>query len=149
MKNTFSVNCISIALIVSSVLMLTGCTEPRTNAGPVQSAVAVEQAAEPNESDGVSQTHLLEDQWGIQVERAVLSAGGYMVDFRFRVLDAAKAAPILVRSVSPQLIDQATGATFIVPSPPKIGQLRRWPDPGGHSLLYPVRQPGKVHQGRQ
>jgi hypothetical protein len=67
---------------------------------------------------------LLEEQWGIKIERAVLSAGGYMVDFRFRVLDTAKAAPILNRTTHPHLVDQATGAKFIVPNPPKIGQLR-------------------------
>jgi hypothetical protein len=47
-----------------------------------------------------------------------------MVDFRFRILDGAKAAPLLERSVKPYLVDQATGARFIVPAPPKVGQLR-------------------------
>ena len=65
-----------------------------------------------------------EANWGIKVESAMLSAGGYMVDFRFRVLDAAKAAQIFDRKVMPYMIDQATGAKFIVPNPPKIGQLR-------------------------
>lgn len=66
----------------------------------------------------------LEDDWGIKVESARLSAGGYMVDFRFRVLDAGKAAKIFDRSITPYMIDQATGAKFIVPNPPKVGPLR-------------------------
>lgn len=66
----------------------------------------------------------LEEDWGIKIESARLSAGGYMIDFRFRVLDAEKAAQIFDRKIMPQMIDQATGARFIVPSPPKVGQLR-------------------------
>ncbi|MHC4353304.1 MAG: hypothetical protein ACYS0H_11370 [Planctomycetota bacterium] len=47
-----------------------------------------------------------------------------MVDFRFRVLNADKAAKLFDRRIMPHMIDQATGAKFIVPSPPKVGQLR-------------------------
>ena len=47
-----------------------------------------------------------------------------MIDFRFRVLDAEKAEPILNRKNDPYLVDQASGATFAVPSPPKLGQMR-------------------------
>lgn len=89
-----------------------------------QPAPAVEYVAEPNEADADSQARFLEEKWGIKIEFAVLSAGGYMVDFRFRVLDAAKAMPILERRAKPYLIDQASGAVFVVPTPPKIGQLR-------------------------
>jgi len=35
-----------------------------------------------------------------------------------------KAAPLFDRSVRPYLIDQKTGAKFIVPDPPKVGSLR-------------------------
>lgn len=66
----------------------------------------------------------LPEAWGIKIEYAMLSAGGYMVDFRFRVLNVEKAAPIFDRKVMPRMIDQATGAEFIVPSPPKVGPLR-------------------------
>lgn len=78
----------------------------------------------PVEKEVQSEASRPEDNWGIEVESARLSAGGYMVDFRFRVLDAAKAARIFDRKIMPHMIDQATGAKFIVPNPPKIGQLR-------------------------
>ena len=74
--------------------------------------------------DNENQKVSLENLWGIKVESAKLSAGGYMIDFRYRVLDTAKAAPILDRAAKPYLIDQASGATFAVPNPPKVGQLR-------------------------
>lgn len=79
---------------------------------------------EPAGNESQSEQSTPEANWGIKVESAMLSAGGYMVDFRFRVLDAAKAAQIFDRKVMPYMIDQATGAKFIVPNPPKVGQLR-------------------------
>jgi len=45
-----------------------------------------------------------------------------MLDFRFRVLDTAKAAPLFVRATKPYLLDPVSGATFQVPNP-------RRPDP--------------------
>lgn len=125
MKGTHNVNDARIVVVAVCAFVLAGCTKPRESAGPVQpAAAAIERAAEPNAPGDDSSADLLEEQWGIKVERTMLSAGGYMVDFRFRVLDAAKARPILDRRTNPYLIDQATGAQFIVPSPPKIGQLR-------------------------
>lgn len=116
----------SITVIVSSVFVLVGCTKPREDAGLVQPASAIsEVAVEPNEAGvGVSQEQLLAEKWGIAVEFATLSAGGYMIDFRFRVLDPVKAAPLLKREVHPYLVDQSSGAKFAVPAPPKVGQLR-------------------------
>lgn len=125
MKDTVSMKNARIALIAACASMLAGCTKSHESAGPVQpAAAAVEPAAGPNGPADGSPAEMIEQQWGIQIERTMLSAGGYMVDFRFRVLDTAKAGPILDRRVQPYLIDQATGAQFIVPSPPKVGQLR-------------------------
>jgi len=125
MKDTFNVRSAEVSLIVSCLFVLAGCTESRNHAGPVQPApAAVAAAAEPNETVNEAPAVSLEEQWGIEVVRAALSASGYMVDFRFRVLDAAKARPILDRNAHPYLVDQATGAKFIVPTPPKLGQLR-------------------------
>ena len=62
---------------------------------------------------------------GIEVLGLNLSAAGYMLDFRYRVTDAEKAAPFVDRGVKPYLIDQATGAKLRVPNPPKVGPLRQ------------------------
>ncbi|MEW6101504.1 MAG: hypothetical protein AB1481_04345 [Candidatus Omnitrophota bacterium] len=64
-------------------------------------------------------------EWGIAVEGARLSAGGYMVDFRYRILDPDKAEKITGPKVKPYIIDQASGAKFIVPTPPKVGSLKQ------------------------
>lgn len=65
-----------------------------------------------------------ERQWGVQILGVRQTAKGYMLNFRFRVLDAEKAQGLFNRKDKPYLIDQASGARFIVPSPPKVGPLR-------------------------
>lgn len=62
---------------------------------------------------------------GIEVEAVRWSAGGLMLDFRYRVVDPQKSLPMLDRSVKPYLIDEASGARFGIPSSPKIGPMRQ------------------------
>jgi hypothetical protein len=65
------------------------------------------------------------EKWGVNVLAIRESAGGYMLDFRYRVIDPDKAAPLFDRKIKPYLIDQATGAKCMVPESPKIGALRQ------------------------
>lgn len=66
----------------------------------------------------------MEQQYGIKVIGVHLTAAGYMLDFRFRVIDPARAGYLFDSTVKPCLVDQASGARMMVPSPPKIGALR-------------------------
>ena len=61
----------------------------------------------------------------IDVQGVMLSAADYMLDFRYRVIDPERASYILSRKHKPYLVDQATGAKMVVPSPPKVGPLRQ------------------------
>ena len=61
---------------------------------------------------------------GIRTEGLRLSAAGYMLDFRYRVIDPAKAAPLLDKKIRPYLLDDASGAQLGVPDTAKLGQLR-------------------------
>jgi hypothetical protein len=65
-----------------------------------------------------------EAKLGIAIVGLRRSSAGYMLDFRYRVLDPAKAAALLDRKISPYLLDEASGAQLAVPDAPKIGQLR-------------------------
>ncbi len=78
----------------------------------------------------------LEERWGIRIESLRLTAGGYMLDFRYRVLDPAKAKPLAQRNVKPQLIDQASGAKLQVPVPPKVGALRNAGEPEAGKVYW-------------
>jgi hypothetical protein len=64
------------------------------------------------------------DTLGIEIQGIRLSAAGYMLDFRYRVLDPEKAAPLLDRKTHPYLLDDASGARLSVPDSPKVGRLR-------------------------
>ena len=67
----------------------------------------------------------MEARWGIRVLDIRTSAGGYMVDFRYRVLDAEKAKPLLDAKVIPYLLHESSGAQLMVPTTPLTGPLRQ------------------------
>ena len=67
----------------------------------------------------------IEEKWGIRVESVRLSANGYVVDFRYKVLDPKKATALGDPEAKPYLVDRTTGAKLSVPSTPKVGPLRQ------------------------
>ena len=62
-------------------------------------------------------------QWGIEVTAVHMAAAGNMVDFRYRVLDADKAAALFAKKVQPYLIHQKSGKVLAVPRTAKVGPL--------------------------
>ena len=92
----------------------------------------------------------MEENWGIRIEALRSTAAGYMLDFRTRVTNAEKARPLFSRNAEPEVIDEATGARFRVPRPPKVGQLRFSGEPGRRPCLHDaIRKPGTVHKAGQ
>ncbi len=86
----------------------------------------------------------LERRWGITIESLRLTAAGYMLDFRYHVKDAAKAAPLFDRRTRPVLRDEASGAVVAVPRPPKVGALRSSNDPKqGRTYFMFFANPGR------
>jgi hypothetical protein len=72
-----------------------------------------------------SDADALRERWGVEIVGIHLTAARQMVDFRYRVLDPVKAAPLLDRHNRAALIDVETGAVLSVPHAPKIGTLRQ------------------------
>ena len=67
----------------------------------------------------------LEETWGIRAESVRLSANGFMVDFRYRVIDSGKASALLKEKKSkPRLVDKASGAELSIPELEKVGAMR-------------------------
>jgi hypothetical protein len=66
-----------------------------------------------------------EEQFGVALQGIRLSAAGHILDFRFRVLDADKALPLVDRTKKAFLVHQPTGAALAVPEAPTIGPLRQ------------------------
>ncbi|MBI5487893.1 MAG: hypothetical protein HY905_11215 [Deltaproteobacteria bacterium] len=136
---------------VALLLAVAGCSEHRAHAqsapqAPARAGLAPVSAATvgvlagrtaacrlpaPTRPDPVPATHVLspaEEQWGVEVLGVTRTSGGYMLDFRYRVVDPAKAAPLLKKGVRTRLTDEATGAVTFVPSPPTVGPLRQTTD---------------------
>lgn len=108
---------VTVAGIVVLVALLGGCASSGSGGG-YSSGIGVPEADErPLARDG-------ENKLGIRMEGLRLSAAGYMLDFRYRVLDPDKAAALLDRKIRPYLLDEATGAQLGVPDTAKLGQLR-------------------------
>ncbi len=77
------------------------------------------------EARAISGPKDIAENWGIEIVGIKLSAAGYVLDFRYRVLDPEKARPILERKAIRYLVDQDTGAKMLVPSSPKTGPMRQ------------------------
>lgn len=94
------------AAIAAAALQLAGCA----------SAPAAPAAAESS---------AVEATYGIAVDGLRLSAAGSMLDFRYRVLEPKKAAPILDGRIQPYLLDEGHQAKLAVPDTPVLGRLRQ------------------------
>lgn len=83
-------------------------------------------------------------RWGVEVIGIRQTAAGHMLEFRYRVIDPAMAKPLFVRRTKPVLVDEASGAEFVVPTPPKTGALRNSDPPlAGHTYWMFFTNPGR------
>jgi len=103
-------------LAAGALLMLAPCWAAAPNAEPA--------AKEEDGTRWSAETLDLSKEWGIEILGIRLSAGGYILDLRYRVTDAEKAAPIFQRQNKPVLIDQKSGREFHVARSPTVGPMR-------------------------
>lgn len=66
----------------------------------------------------------LAEQWGVEVIGIRRTSAGYMLDFRFRVLDAEKALPLFDHRIKPYVLTEKTQTKLPVPMAPKVGAFR-------------------------
>jgi len=84
-------------------------------------------------------------QWGVEVLFVRQTAAGYMLEFRYKVLDAAKAKPLFERQTKPLLTHAESGAKLVVPTPAKTGALRNSNPPhSGTTYWMFFANPGKL-----
>lgn len=103
-----------------------------TGAGAVENTVPASTSPAAAPAAGGS----FAEKWGVQVFGPYLSAGGNLVDFRYRVLDPVKAAPLTKRENKPTLLNPANGAKLVVPNTPKLGRLRQTPASPEKGRIY-------------
>ena len=86
-------------------------------------------------------------QWGIEILYVRQTAAGYMLEFRYKVVDAEKAKALFNRQTKPVLIHERTGAQLIVPTPAKTGALRNSNTPlDDHIYWMFFANPGRLVQ---
>jgi len=93
--------------------------QAREEAGP---ATAEQAAAEADDAESAAAQ--LAETWGVEVSSIRLSTHDYMIDYRYRVLDADKAADLHKRQIKPYLIHQESEKVLAVPDTAKLGPLR-------------------------
>jgi hypothetical protein len=106
---------------------LSGCRTIQTESAVTPAAGVTDVSvaeAQTSASTTLPSRDSLSKEWGIEIIGLRRSAGGYMLDFRYKVLDPEKAAGLFKREDKPYLIDQASGRKFLVPNPPKVGPMR-------------------------
>lgn len=103
------------------------------------SALAAEPARHPRENT------FLKRQWGIEIMHVRQAAAGYMLEFRYKVLDADKAQALFERRTKPVLTHHESGAMLIVPTPAKTGALRNSNPPASGNVYWMFfANPGKL-----
>lgn len=65
------------------------------------------------------------DGLGVELMAIRLAASDFLIDFRYRVKDVAKAQPLLELKVQPVLVNEVTGDRYYVPKAPKVGSLKQ------------------------
>ena len=107
-----------LPLLLASVLVGPSCATAAPAEEPAaETAEAAEAAAE---SVAEAEVTDLAAQWGVEVTSVRLTANDHMIDYRYRVLDADKAADLSARKIKPFLIHQESGKVLAVPETAKL-----------------------------
>ena len=107
-------------------------------------------AVDSTEASAVSRHHprqnsYMKRKWGIEILYVRQTAAGYMLEFRYKVVDAEKAKSLFNRQTKPVLTHTETGAQLIVPTPAKTGALRNSNTPlDDHTYWMFFANPGKL-----
>jgi len=84
-------------------------------------------------------------KWGVEILFLRETAAGYMLEFRYKVLDPLKAAPLFVRKTKPVLTHVRSGRQLTVPVPAKTGALRNSDTPlADHTYWMFFANPNKL-----
>lgn len=137
------------ALVVAAVIAA-GCSSSTSSndaAAPTDTGSTAE--LQPRPAMVVGPEGELAEQWGVEVVALRNTAAGYMLDFRYKVLDPDKAAPLFERANKPFVIHHDSGARMEVHNPAKTGPLRptNLPEAGRIYFIFFSNARGVVQPG--
>ncbi len=139
-------------IVIPSVRPAEGGVTPFTPADPASGKPALSaapQAAHSTET-AVSVWHQHFDarfrkNWGIEVLGVHATSSGWMLEFKYRIIDAEKAAVLNEKRSKAFVIDEATDIRLSVPAMENIGELRQTPRPEeGRSYYIIFGNPGRL-----
>jgi hypothetical protein len=118
------------AAVEGAPIEVTGTPKPsKMTPEQIQAAIAEankrrleESKPDPAISEAVAAR--LAEQWGVEVIGIRLTSAGYMMDFRFRVVDADKALPLFDHRIKPFVLAEKSEIKLPVPMAPKVGAFR-------------------------
>lgn len=111
---------------IALILLLALARAAGAGAGEVTSVEAVRSTATvSHDGDRHPRANTyIKRTWGVELMYVRRTAAGYMLEFRYKVLDAEKAKPLFERQTKPVLTHAESGAKLVVPAPAKTGALR-------------------------
>jgi hypothetical protein len=136
MKNGFGLR--KVLVCTTAALLLLGGLGQAEDDGSITGAqkaigqndafamINIEKARARSEASKALATELsqVEKDWGIKLYGLRRTAGGYMLEMKFRVLDENKAFPLLKRDIAHYLIVEKDGSVLEVPFTQKLGFMR-------------------------
>jgi hypothetical protein len=83
--------------------------------------------------------------WGVEIIGVKPVSSGYMLAFKYRVLDPVKAKLLNDRKTRAYLRDEATGTVLSVPAMENVGELRTGAEPEADRIYFMIfGNPGKL-----
>lgn len=142
MKNAVLQLCIALLAAASQPCRAEGAAD---HAGQAPEALATAVAPAKTRDFTPRESQRFKRNWGVDIEGVRLVSSGYMLAFRYRVLDAEKAKLLNEKTARPYLIDEATGIRMAVPAMEKVGELRQSTEPeAGRSYFIVFGNPGRT-----
>lgn len=85
---------------------------------PVAPKVVIPSPVDPEQAEKLA------EQWGVELLSLNLTSAGFMMDFRFRVLDADKALDLFDHRIKPYVVAERSSIKLPVPMAAKVGAMR-------------------------
>lgn len=132
-------------VLVSSILFSTAFAQTTEEQGKAESSVpavkTISLASKWHARDGVR----VQRNWGVDIVGVRPVSTGFMLAFRYRIVDAEKAKVINDKRSKAYLIDEATGNVLGVPIMDNLGELRQKAAPElNHTYFIMFGNPGKL-----
>jgi hypothetical protein len=112
-------------------MLLAGCLAPWVVAAALAANAATETRSHPAVSpySGVGHSdraaNFYQSSWGVTAMTVRTVPADQLIRFSYKVVNAAKAKALNAKEAAPQLIDEVSHVSLVVPTMDKIGQLRQ------------------------